>query len=131
MRTGNSKHAEAYHCLYTDGTEVDRSENQGGPVMNRYADCTYCGGEVVERIIEYDYRRAKHLMVVSNVPAGVCVQCGEKYFKPDVLKRMDVVYHGIFRIVTRSRTGLYPFQPFRFKLRPRRRPSRRNIFFPA
>jgi len=36
--------------------------------MNRYADCSYCGGEVVEQTIEYDYRRQKHLMVVSNVP---------------------------------------------------------------
>lgn len=34
--------------------------------MNRYADCSYCGGEVVEQTIEYDYRRQKHLMVVSN-----------------------------------------------------------------
>jgi YgiT-type zinc finger domain-containing protein len=65
--------------------------------MNRYADCTYCGGgEVVQQTIDYDYRRLKHLMVVSNVPAGVCRQCGEKYFKPDILKRMDSLYHGIF-----------------------------------
>ncbi len=64
--------------------------------MNRYADCTYCGGEVVEQTIDYDYRRQKHLMVVSNVPAGVCRQCGEKYFKPDILKKMDSLYHGIF-----------------------------------
>jgi YgiT-type zinc finger domain-containing protein len=40
--------------------------------MNLYADCTYCGGEVVEQTIDYDYRRQKHLMVVSNVPVGVC-----------------------------------------------------------
>ena len=39
--------------------------------MNRYADCTYCGGEVLEQTIEYDYRRQRHLMIVSNVPAGV------------------------------------------------------------
>lgn len=64
--------------------------------MTAYADCTYCGGEVVEKKIEYDYRREQHLMVVSNVPAGVCQQCGEKYFKPDVLKRMDEIYHDIF-----------------------------------
>jgi hypothetical protein len=28
--------------------------------MNRYADCTDCGGEVVEQIIDYDYRRPNH-----------------------------------------------------------------------
>jgi len=64
--------------------------------MTTYADCTYCGGEVAEKKIEYDYRRAQRLMVVSNVTAGVCRQCGEKYFKPDVLKRMDEIYHDIF-----------------------------------
>ncbi len=64
--------------------------------MTGYADCTYCGGEVVEKKIDYDYRRAEHLMVVNNVRAGVCRQCGEKYFKPDVLKRMDEFYHDIF-----------------------------------
>ena len=76
--------------------EVGGSKNQGGTVMNRYHDCSYCGGEVVEKTIDYDYRRETRLMVVSNVPAGVCVQCGEKYFKPEVLKQMDSVYHGIF-----------------------------------
>lgn len=64
--------------------------------MKTYADCTYCGGEVREKKIEYDYRRESRLMVVSNVSAGVCVQCGEKYFNPDVLKRMDSIYHDIF-----------------------------------
>lgn len=64
--------------------------------MTRYADCTFCGGEVEEKKIEYDYRRQGHLLIISNVPAGVCCQCGEKYFQPDVLKRMDEVYHDIF-----------------------------------
>ena len=64
--------------------------------MNTYGDCTYCGGEVVEKKIDYDYRRSNQLMVVSNVPAGVCSQCGEKYFKPDILKKMDEIYHNIF-----------------------------------
>jgi YgiT-type zinc finger domain-containing protein len=65
------------------------TRDQGRPVLNRYADCSYCGGEVVEQTIV-------HLMVVSNVPAGVCRQCGDKYFKPDILKKMDSVYHGTF-----------------------------------
>ena len=46
--------------------------------------------------IEYDYRRRGRLLVISTVPAGVCCQGGEKYFKPDVLKKMDEAYHDIF-----------------------------------
>lgn len=64
--------------------------------MTSYADCTYCGGEVSEKTIHYDYRRQDRLMVISNVRAGVCQQCGEKYFQPDVLKKMDELYHDIF-----------------------------------
>ena len=64
--------------------------------MIDYADCSYCGGKVVEKKIDYDYRREGHLMVVSNVPAGVCRQCGEKFFWPNVLKQMDSIYHDIF-----------------------------------
>ena len=64
--------------------------------MKGFGDCTFCGGPVEEGRIEYDYRRRGHLLVISNVPAGVCAQCGEKYFHPDVLKRMDAAYHDIF-----------------------------------
>ena len=64
--------------------------------MTTYADCSYCGGAVVEKKIDYDYRREGHLLVVSNVPAGVCRQCGEKYFRPEILKKMDEIYHDIF-----------------------------------
>jgi YgiT-type zinc finger domain-containing protein len=51
---------------------------------------------VEESRVEYDYRRRGHLLIISNVPAGVCRQCGEKYFTPDVLKKMDETYHDIF-----------------------------------
>ena len=64
--------------------------------MTHFGDCTFCGGEVNEQRIEYDYRRKGRLLILSNVPAGVCCQCGEKYFTPDVLKKMDEIYHGIF-----------------------------------
>jgi YgiT-type zinc finger domain-containing protein len=64
--------------------------------MTTFGDCTYCGGVVEERKIDYDYRRKWKLLVISYVPAGVCRQCGETYFKPDVLKRMDEAYHDIF-----------------------------------
>jgi YgiT-type zinc finger domain-containing protein len=64
--------------------------------MNEFADCTFCGGPVEAKRIDYDYRRQGHLLIITNVPAGVCLQCGEKYFRPDVLKRMDESYHDIF-----------------------------------
>ena len=75
---------------------MGRSANEGGAAVTVFGDCTFCGGTVDERQIEYDYRRREHLLVISNVPAGVCRQCGEKYFQGGVLKRMDTLYHEIF-----------------------------------
>jgi len=63
--------------------------------MTTFAECTFCRGPVEEQRIDYDYRRKGHLLIMRNVPAGVCRQCGEKYFKPDVLKKMDQRYHDI------------------------------------
>ena len=34
---------------------------------------------------------------VAMWPAGVCRQCGEKYFQPDVLKKMDQNFHDVFK----------------------------------
>ena len=53
------------------------------------------GDKVMEKKIDYDYRRDKHLMVVSNVSAGVCLRRQREDFKPEVLKQMDKIYHDI------------------------------------
>ena len=64
--------------------------------MNNYGDCSFCGGEVEEKKIEYDYRRRSHLLVIHDVPAGVCRQCGEKYFQAQTLKKLDQMFHNVF-----------------------------------
>ncbi len=64
--------------------------------MSGFGDCSFCGGEVEERRVDYDYRRRGRLLVISNVPAGICRQCGEKYFTAEVVKKMDTAYHEIF-----------------------------------
>ena len=55
----------------------------------KYPKCHYCGGAVVGKTIEWDYRRNGKHLIFQNVPAGVCSQCGEKYFRPEVSKKMD------------------------------------------
>ena len=62
-------------------------------MQNKYPDCYFCGGKVVEKKIEFDYRRCKKHYIIRNVPAGVCQQCGEKYFRADTSKEMDNLFH--------------------------------------
>jgi YgiT-type zinc finger domain-containing protein len=45
--------------------------------------CMYCQGklrdQLVTRVQEYD----GHWIVIENLPALVCEQCGERYYTPD------------------------------------------------
>jgi YgiT-type zinc finger domain-containing protein len=59
--------------------------------MKPYDDCIYCGGQVEERLERIDYRYQGQLFIPERLPTGVCTQCGEKYFKAEVAKRMEAV----------------------------------------
>ena len=51
--------------------------------------CYFCKGKVVEKKIKVDFRWGDELVVIEDVPAEVCQQCGEKYFSPEVYKEME------------------------------------------
>ncbi len=57
--------------------------------MRQYADCSFCGGEVKEKLIELDYCYKGKLYVFRSVPVGVCQQCGEKYLKAENAKSIE------------------------------------------
>ena len=59
----------------------------------QYPNCIFCSGEVFEKYIEWDYRRQDKHLIFQNVPAGVCQQCGETFFRPEISKRMDDAFH--------------------------------------
>ena len=42
--------------------------------------CFFCGGKIEPiKVGNFDYRLKGRLYVVRGIPAGLCVQCGEKY----------------------------------------------------
>jgi YgiT-type zinc finger domain-containing protein len=47
--------------------------------------CAICGGKVEEREISEELRVGNDFVVIENVIAGVCVECGEKYYPPGVV----------------------------------------------
>lgn len=51
--------------------------------------CYFCKAKVVEQLITIDYRWGDTLVVIKDVPAGVCHQCGEKYLTSDVYKELE------------------------------------------
>ncbi len=57
-----------------------------------YDDCSICGGQVTEKLVEkISTRNGRILAVVKNVPAGVCDQCGERYYRAEVVYRLEEV----------------------------------------
>lgn len=51
--------------------------------------CHICKGKVVQAKVKVDFRWGRKLKVIENVPAGVCQQCGERYFQSRVYKSME------------------------------------------
>ena len=63
-------------------------------MTHKYPDCYSCGGKVVEKKVEWDYRRKSRHFIFRDVPAGVCLQCGEKSFRPEISRQMDQAYRS-------------------------------------
>lgn len=42
-----------------------------------------------EKKVTVDFRWGDDLIIIKDVPAGVCEQCGEKYFTAEVSKVME------------------------------------------
>ena len=56
--------------------------------------CEYCGGPVKQRKVRVDHRWKGVLIVVENVPVGVCHNCGERYYDAAVLRKLDLMAQG-------------------------------------
>lgn len=49
-----------------------------------YGECEICDTKVQEKLIKQDVWIRGELIVVEDVPVGVCSRCGEKVVKADV-----------------------------------------------
>ena len=52
--------------------------------MYDYGECHLCGEQMKARRTKQEFWIKGKLIVIENVPAGVCPQCGEKVVKADV-----------------------------------------------
>lgn len=51
--------------------------------------CEYCDGRVEERRVRDDHWAGDDLVIIEDVPVGVCNRCGERYYPARVLEKMD------------------------------------------
>ncbi|GAK55641.1 hypothetical protein U27_02475 [Candidatus Vecturithrix granuli] len=51
--------------------------------------CALCGGQTTQRRVKKQHWFHKQLYVIEDVPAEVCLECGERYFHAKVLDQID------------------------------------------
>ena len=66
-----------------------RLENTAERKLSMLNQCYFCRANVVQQQITVDYRWGETLVVIQDVPAGVCQQCGEKYLSGNVYKELE------------------------------------------
>lgn len=54
--------------------------------------CYFCRKGILEdRKVTVDFRWGDKLIVIEEVPAKVCNECGEKYYSAEVSREMDKI----------------------------------------
>ena len=56
--------------------------------------CEYCGGPIVERHVTLHRKVRDGYVLIENVPAGVCRECGTRYYAANVLKTIQESIRG-------------------------------------
>jgi len=53
--------------------------------------CVFCGGDIKEEIVTVVKERQGEVIIVENVPAGVCSQCGEREYDAQVVSKLEKI----------------------------------------
>ena len=53
--------------------------------------CSLCGGEMEEKEVEVIKKAGEKVVVVKDVPAWVCKQCGERYYSIDTVEGIKAI----------------------------------------
>ncbi len=79
--------------------------------MYDYGACHLCRGHVLEKRIKLEFWIKGKLVVVEDVPVGVCVTCGEKTVRAPVGRRIAALL-GNSKHRRRARTMTVPVIKF-------------------
>lgn len=56
--------------------------------------CEYCAGSIVEKKVDLLRKVKGKYALIRNVPAGVCGECGTRYYAANVLKTVEATIRG-------------------------------------
>ncbi len=73
--------------------------------------CEYCHGTLVEKRVTLHRKIKGNYLLLEGIPAGVCQQCGTRYYTANVLKTIQESIHGRLKA---EREVLVPIYSFSF-----------------
>lgn len=80
--------------------------------------CEYCGGTIAERRVTLHRKANGHYVLIEDVPAGVCTQCGTRYYAANVLKTIEESMHGRRKADREELVPVYSLWPGSLELTP-------------
>jgi len=57
-------------------------------------ECEYCGKQIVEKKVTLHRKIKGKYIFIENVPAGICSNCGTRYYSGSVLKTIEQKIKG-------------------------------------
>ena len=69
--------------------------------------CEYCGGPIEAKYVTLHRHVNGQYVLFEHVPAGVCKECGTRYYAANVLKRIEQSLHGHHKAVREVLVPVY------------------------
>ena len=54
-------------------------------------ECEYCSGNILPKKVTVNHSYKDQLVIIRDVPVGVCQECGQRYYSADTLDRLDIM----------------------------------------
>ncbi len=64
----------------------------GRPEESKTKKCPLCGGEMQDGITTIPFLINEKVIVIKDVPAEICADCGEAYLKSSVVDKVESVF---------------------------------------
>ena len=61
--------------------------------------CFRCKGDIEQKLIKHAATLEQCVIIVKNVPALVCLQCGEVYLPDDTMQRLEAIIDRLENII--------------------------------
>lgn len=54
-------------------------------------ECEYCSGDIQSKKVTVNHSYKNKLVIIKDVPVGVCQECGQRYYAAATLEKLDTM----------------------------------------